>query len=474
MIGGGAILAAGPGVAAAIGPAKVASIDATHLMALPGLVNAHVHSNEAFERGLHGSVALEPWLARAYPPLGLPRVPARWHYLRVLLVACDAIHSGTVALQDDCLNPGCDPEAIDQVMQGWADSGLRAAVATTFSDRQYLDGLPFAREECPHELQTCLDAITPLPIEQQAAFFSRTHQHWHGAAGGRLSIMLGPRGPQRCSDELLRLLAQLRDRHDASLHMHVLESNAQRVTSSLQPGGGFVRRLHATGLLDPRMTVNHAVWVDASDIDHMARGGACVTHNPLSNLRLGSGRTPVRALLDAGVPVALGSDGPATGDTADMLAVLRAASLIHRSPEESHTRWITPGEAWHAATRSGAASMRLGPDHGRLVAGAPADLMLVDTRHRAFVPMHDPIAQLAWSAAPDAIDTVVVAGSVLMRKRRITAFDEDAILDEAREAAAIWRRDWLPEQVASGARFDPLITRVLQRCKTTTPDRASV
>ena len=442
-------------------------------MALPGLVNAHVHSNEAFERGLHGSVALESWLARAYPPLGLPRVPARWQYLRTLLVACDAIHSGTVALQDDCLNPACDPEAIDQVLQGWADSGLRAAVATTLADRQYLDGLPFARDECPGELQARLDAVKPLPLEHQADFFSQTHRRWQGLARGRLSVILGPRGPQRCSDELLRLVARLRDQHDVAVHMHVLESRAQRVTSSMQPGGGFIRRLHSAGLLDPRLTVNHAVWVDASDIEQLARGRACVTHNPLSNMRLGSGRAPLRALLDAGIPVALGSDGPATGDTADMLAVLRAASLIHRSPDESSTHWITPGEAWHAATGSGALSMRLPRDHGHLVAGAPADLILVDTRHRAFVPMNDPIAQLAWSAAPDAIDTVIVAGAVLMRERRIVAFDEEAILAEAQEAASIWQRDWLPEQVASGTRLDPLITRILQRCSATNANRAS-
>ncbi len=467
-MGGGTVLAIGAGEARAIAPGARRTINARHLMAMPGLVNAHVHSNEAFERGLHGTVSLEPWLARAYPPLGAPAVPLRWHYLRALLVACDAIHSGTIAIQDDCLNPGCDPDALDQVMQAWADSGLRAAVATTLADRSYLDGLPFARQICPPQLRAQLDARTPLSIDHQADFFTQAHQRWNAAANGRLQVILGPRGPQRCSDTLMRRLVQLRERHDAAIHMHVLESRLQLAASNVQAcgghaEGGFLQRLQRAGLLDSRLTINHAVWLGERDIERLAASGACVTHNPLSNLRLGSGRAPLRALLEAGVPVALGSDGPATGDTADMLAVLRATSLIHRDPQVPRTRWIGPDDAWHAATRGGARSMRLGPQHGQLVVGAPADLILVDTRHRAFVPMNDPIAQLAWSASPEVIDTVIVAGSVLMHERRIEAFDETAVLTEAQAAAQAWRELHLPGQMASGAAFDPLLSEVIAR-----------
>ena len=434
-------------------------------MLLPGLINAHVHSNEAFERGLYPSLPLERWLTRTYPPLGAPELPARWHYLRAMLVACDAIRSGTVALQDDFLNPGCDADALEQVIHAWSDSGLRARVATTLSDRPYLDGLPAARTLCDPSLANMIEARAGLPLAGQVAFFKQAHRTWHASASGRLGIMLGPRGPQRCSDGLLAEVARLSSDHDCAVHMHVLETRTQLAVSRRQPGGGFLARLKSAGLLNDRMTINHAVWVDDSDIRAMAEHGVCVTHNPLSNQRLGSGTAPVPRMRAAGISVALGSDGPATGDTACMSAVIRAATLLHRGPDARSEDWLTPDDAWQMATRAGASSMRLEPAWGRLEPGAPADFILLNARHRSLIPHHDTVAQWALSASPDVVDTVVVSGEVLMQAGRILAFNEDRILDEAREAADRWSRQIRPVLEASGQMFDPFIHRILERVR---------
>ena len=440
-------------------------IDASGLVALSGMVNAHVHSNEAFERGLYRSLPLERWLARSYPPLGVPPVPARWHYLRAMLVACDAIHSGTVALQDDFLNPGCDHDALDQVAQAWSDSGLRVSLATTLGDRPYLDGLPFAREMCEPELARALDERVAQPLSVQVDFFKAAHRRWQGAGSGRIGLMLGPRGPQRCSDELLGAVARLSAEHDCAVHMHVLETRTQHAASRAQAGGGFFRRLKRAGLMTPRFTINHAVWVDDDDIRAIADAGACVTHNPLSNQRLGSGTSPVRRLRAAGVAVALGSDGPATGDTACMVAVLRAASLLHRDPDSPPDTWLGPDDAWQMATTSGARSMRLPAAWGALEAGAPADLILLDAGHRSLVPHHDTVAQFALAAGADLVDSVIVAGQIVMRAGGIKAFDEARLLEEAREAGAQWQ-DWMVKAgETSGIRLDPLIQRVLDRVR---------
>lgn len=460
----------GPGLA--IGQ-EVSRIDASDLVLVPGMVNAHVHSNEAFERGLYPSLPLERWLARSYPPLGAPPIPARWHYLRAMLVACDAIRSGTVAIQDDFLNPAGDHEALDQVAQAWSDSGLRASVATTLGDRAYLDGMPHARALCEPELAHALSARPLLSIEAQSEFFVAAHRHWHGNASGRLSVMLGPRGPQRCSDRLLREVSRLSAEHNCAAHMHVLETRTQLAASREQPGGGFFRRLQAAGLLNERLTINHAIWIDDDDIRAIADSGACVTHNPLSNQRLGSGTSPVRRLLEAGIPVALGSDGPATGDTGCMSAVLRAATLLHREPGCDAEQWIDPGRAWEMATRFGAQSMRLPARWGTLEAGAPADLVLLNARHRSLIPHHDTIAQFALSAGPDLVDSVIVQGEVLMRGGRITAFDETRLLDEAREAGECWQATVQPALDQSGQRWDPLLLQVLERIRTDTLNEAN-
>jgi 5-methylthioadenosine/S-adenosylhomocysteine deaminase len=461
LLDAGRIVALGEDAAAGIG-SDVQSVDASGLMVLPGLVNAHLHSNECFERGLYGALPLERWLARAYPPLGAPAVPPRWHRLRTLLCAIDALRSGCVAVQDDFLNPGNEPEALDAVMQAWADSGLRASVATTLGDRPYLDGLPFARELCEPGLAARLDARAATPLASQAAFFESSWLQWHGQAEGRLQIMLGPRGPQRCSDALLQQVAALAERHGSRVHMHVLETQTQAVTAAAQ-GGCFVRRLQRLGLLDRRLTINHAVWVDAAQIDALAHAGAQVTHNPLSNLKLGSGTAPLRALLDAGVTVALGSDGPATGDTADMVEVLRCAALLHRAPATPPSQWLGAAEAWSCATTGGAASMALAAGSGTLAVGAPADLMLLDLRHRAFIPLHDPVAQLVYAGTSEAVHSVIVGGRLLMHGRRILAFDEDAVLDEAREAGERFCAEHLPGKRASGEALDPLLEAVHRR-----------
>ncbi|MBM3406791.1 MAG: amidohydrolase family protein [Betaproteobacteria bacterium] len=440
-------------------------IDASDLIVMPGLVNAHVHSNEAFERGLYPSLPLERWLARSYPPLGGPDVPARWHYLRAMLVACDAIRSGTVALQDDFLNPGCDHAALDHVVEAWSDSGLRVSVATTLSDRAYLDGLPHARASCELSLARELDSRSSLPVAEQSAFFVEAHRRWNGSSSGRIAIMLGPRGPQRCSDSLLHDVARLSRDHGCAVHMHVLETRLQRAASLTQPGGGFIHRLAQSGLLSPSLTINHAVWVDQSDIQAIADSGAFVTHNPLSNQRLGSGTSPVRRLLAAGVRVALGSDGPATGDTACMSAVLRAASLLHRDPDSPASEWLGPHDAWQMATQAGAGSMGLEDGWGSLAPGAPADLVLLNARHRALVPHHDTVAQWALAGGADLVDSVIVRGSILMRCGRITAFNEDQLLDEAREAGERWQRQIWPLLEQSGARLDTLIEPLLDRVR---------
>ena len=441
-------------------------IDASSLILLPGLVNAHVHSNEAFERGLYPALPLERWLTRTYPPLGAPAVPPRWHYLRAMLVACDAIRSGTVALQDDFLNPACDAESLEQVVGAWSDSGLRASIATTLADRPYLDGLPWARGLCDSPLAHSIDARLGRSVTEQSSFFRAAHRRWNGASAGRIQLMLGPRGPQRCSDSLLSEVAMLSRDHDCAVHMHVLETKTQRATSHLQTGGGFFVRLARAGLLNEKLTINHAVWVDGQDIQAIADSGAFVTHNPLSNQRLGSGTAPVRRLRSAGVRVALGTDGPATGDTACMAAVLRAGSLLHRDADTNESEWLGPDAAWEMATRLGAQSMGLEPAWGKLEPGAPADLILLNARHRALIPHHDTVAQWALSAGADLVDTVVINGELVMQAGRITAFDEERILDEAREAGERWQEQVQPALEASGAMFDPLIGQVLDKVRT--------
>jgi len=445
---------------------RTETVDASGLIALPGLINAHAHSNEAFEQGAWDKLPLERWLPRAYPPLpvpGLSPLPARWHYLRAMMTAAQSIRSGVTALQDDLLNPACDGVPLDQTLEAYRDSGLRAQVALTFADGGYLDGLPFARQIFPAALQAALDAQPLTPVQRQFEHALDALARWQGQAGGRLRLALGPRGPQRCSRALLERLSALSAERGLALHMHVLETRAQAVSAKLKHGASFIDYLDRCAMLSPRLTLNHAIWLTSEDIERLGAAGCSSTHNPLSNRKLGSGRSPVRALLDAGVNVALGSDGATTSDTVDMIESLRAASCAHTLEEVDPGRWIGAHEAFAMATRGGARSMLQDGEIGSLEPGKRADLVLLDRRHWSFVPLADPLRQLAYSAGSGAVDSVIVDGRFVMRGRRILAFDEAALREEVAQAAEHFRRDWLPAMARAAEALDPHLRAVLAK-----------
>ena len=466
----GRITAIGPDAGAALlaNRPDTAQLDGSRRIALPGLVNAHVHSNEAFEQGAWDKLPLERWLLRAYPPLAQPPLlplPARMHYLRTMLTAVQSLRAGVTSVQDDFLNPGCDPALFAQAMQAWADSGLRAQVAVTLTDRRYLDGMPFARELFPRELQQELDVAAPPSLAAQFGHLDAMRAQWHGAESGRLRVAIGPRGPQRCSRELLERVAQASLETSLAVHMHVLETRTQAVAGKLQTGGSFIDHLRACGLLNGRLTLNHAVWLTRRDIEQVGAAGCTTVHNALSNLKLGSGISPVRRLLAAGANVALGSDGASTSDTVDLFESVRMASLVHTPGEADPSRWIAADEAFAMATRGGAASMGLAGQVGELVPGANADLILLDRDDWALVPLNDPVRQLAYTATSSCVDTVVVAGRVLMQGRRLTLLDEAALRAEIGEAAERYRRDWLPEMARAAERFDPWVAQLIERAR---------
>lgn len=415
-------------------------IDARGLIAFPGFVNAHAHSSESFEQGAYDGEALEVWLAMAYPPLVDESVPLRWHYLRAMMLAMQSLRSGVTALHDDFLNPLLQGEALDQVLDAYRDAGLRARVAVTLSDRSYMDGLPLADALWPAALRDRLSARTPRDPGSQACFFEDALAQTAARGESRLQLSLGPRGPQRCSPALLRRVASLAHRHGVPVHMHVLESRTQALTAQRQYGTTFVRVLDDAGLLNDAIALNHAIWLTAGDIDLIARRGARVVHNPLSNFKLASGLCPLKQLRAAGVEVALGTDGAATGDSVDYFDSLRMAALVHKLDAGGSFPAPTAAELVSMATRAGAASMGAASRYGQLAVGQRADITLLDARDPSFVPLNDPQRQLCYAATSRCVHTVIVEGRVVFAQGRCTQVDEAALREEIADAAASFRR----------------------------------
>jgi cytosine/adenosine deaminase-related metal-dependent hydrolase len=191
------------------------------------------------------------------------------------------------------------------------------------------------------------------------------------------------------------------------------------------------------------MQVIHAIWVDGDDLDLIAAAGAKVAHNPISNLRLGSGLMPFRAMLDRGISVSLGVDEAIADDAVNMWSVMKTAGMIHTLSGDDPDRWPTAREVLHAATAGGGEVMRR-PGLGTLEIGAPADLVVVDLSSLAFLPLNDLVRQLVHVENGNSVRLTMVAGRVVAEHGRVTTVDEAALLAEARDAfgdlAVILRR----------------------------------
>ncbi|MBF2028348.1 MAG: amidohydrolase [Oscillatoriales cyanobacterium C42_A2020_001] len=436
-------------------------IDASRSLVLPGFVNAHMHSNESFEQGAYDNLPLELWLLHKYPPFITPPLTKNDQYLRTMLCAIRSIKSGVTSIQDDVINYG-SLDVIAGACAAYRDAGLRAWVTTDMGDRQFLEPLPWLAELMPTDLQQELAAIPNPHWQDQIALFEQAYSDWHGV-DDLIRIILAPVGPQWCSTELLQAVTELSQAKNVPVHMHCLETKTQAVTAQWLYGKPAIEYLNDIGFLSSRVTLNHAIWLSDREIELLGEHQCSITHNPLSNLKLGSGICQVRKLLNAGVNVALGTDGVCTSDTADIFTALSSASLLHRIGTFNYDEWITAEEAYDMATAAGARSGLMQSEVGSLAVGKKADVILVDRYHWGLIPLNQPLQQLAFSTTSDAVQTSIINGQIVMRDRVLTLVDEAALNQEISEVAEHYLKELFPKMTAIAQRYEPYFKSIYKR-----------
>lgn len=462
VVADGRIVAIGPSAGDAYRATDIPRLDASEAVVMPGLINAHLHSNEGFEQGAYDNLPLEPWLLQSYPPFGFPLLSEEDYYLRTMVAAAESIRSGVTTVQDDYVHMPGTPEAQDAAIQAYIDAGLRAWVTVDLWDIGLLDCLPYVRELIPAAEQREILALPPTTTAAQLGLFQRHFEKWHGRED-RIRIVIAPCGPQRCSAAMLREIKRLADSLDIPIHSHTLETKLQAVQARDQWGKTAVEYLHALGLLSPRLTIVHGIWLTDRDIALLADNECSVVHNPLSNMKLGSGLCPVRKLLDAGINVALGTDGLATSDTADLIEAIRLASLIHKPGTHDYAKWVSAADVFKMATLGGARTGLMQREVGSLEVGKRADIIMLDRAAWGFVPLNDPVRNLAFSVTSEAVTTSIVGGRVVMRARKIQTFDEEKMRARVREAAERFRRERVPAMRAGARRLEPYIREMYYR-----------
>ena len=409
-------------------------IDLKDRLVTAGLINGHHHSHEGFFKGRKDNLPLELWMNYVRPLNPIELTP-REVYLRTMIGAIEAVRSGTTTLNDDTnVSPRIQPEHVEAIFQAYEDIGIRANVGITLFDRPFFRAIPFVDEEFPEALLKELDSM-PMYTAQALLDFAKNLARTRHPKEKRVGYIATPSAPQRCTEQFLRAVRRMADEFDLPVMMHVQETRLQVVTGQLWYGSTLIEFLDRIGFLKPNTQIIHAIWLNPREIELLAKTGVTVQHNPPSNLKVGSGLAPIRALLDAGVNVSLGTDGCGSIEGTDMQKSLYLAALLPKLRGD-YTKWFGAPEAFRFGTIGGARALGRGSELGAIEKGRIADLAAYRLNSMPFTPLGNLVNQLVYSAGPAEVDLVMVDGEVIMSGGRLTRIDEDRLIAEIREAHA--------------------------------------
>jgi guanine deaminase len=442
-----------PGTVRDAAAAGMELVDARDRYVIPGLVNGHTHAQVTLAKGVFDRYTLETYLNAL--PWASGKHSLEDTYVSAALGALEMVRKGCTAAFDMFGQfPLPTREAVEAVGRAYHDVGMRAVVAPMLSDRTFYAAIPGLIDSLPQALAESVRAIRSAPDSASLAACREIHEKWPFDRD-LVRLGLGPTIPHHCSDGFLTACRDLSAEFGASIQMHVAESRLQAVVGPMHYGESQVAHLARLGLLNPRFCASHAVWLSDDDRRLFADTGATISHNPGSNLKLGSGMADLRRMLDAGIHVAIGTDGASSADTLNVFEAMRLASYLSRVKDHPRERWVSAREAFHAATVGGAEA--LGFDHvGRIEKGRAADLVLLDASALQYVPANDVLAQIVFGEDGTGVDSVMIAGRLVLDRGRFTTVDV-ARLRDAAENAVVRLAAVTTEQRALAERLEPYV-----------------
>jgi len=377
---------------------EVLSLD-RHVL-IPGLINAHTHAAMALFRGLADDLPLMDWLQHHIWPAEQRWVADEFVRAGTRLAMAEMLRGGTTCFNDMYLFP-------DRIAEIAAEAGMRAVVGLILID-------------FPTPWAAGADEYLSKGLGVHDAF--RAHPLIHFA--------FAPHAPYTVSDEPLQRVGTLAEELDLPIHMHVHET-AHEVDEAIEATGERpLARLARLCLLSARLIAVHMTQMTATDIDACARHGVNIVHCPRSNLKLASGFCPIHALRQAGINVALGTDGAASNNSLDMLSEVSTAALLAKGMAGDPCA-VPAASALSMATLNGARALGIDAIAGSLTIGKQADIAAIDLGGIETQPVYDPISALVYAANREAVTDVWVAGRRLLRNRELLTLDEAAILREA-------------------------------------------
>ncbi len=385
------------------------TIDCGGKVLMPGLVNAHTHVPMTLLRGLEDDLRLDVWLMGYMLPVEREFVTPEFVRLGTLLACAEQIRSGVTTFNDMYFFE-------DDIAQATADAGMRAVCGQSVMKYPAPDAASF---------------------EVSLAYAREFIKKWKGHP--LIVPAVAPHAPYSTTPEILRSCAELAREFDVPLHIHISETAFEVETMRNEQGMPVVPYIKKQGVLEAKVIAAHCVHVDTGEMKTLLHVNAGIAHNPSSNLKLASGFAPVQKMLETGLNVGIGTDGPASNNDLDMFEEVRLASFVAKASSNDPTV-VPAATALLMATRMGAQALHIGHLTGSLETGKRADLILVDTS-----PVHNSprfrrnpnnaYAQLVFASKSTDVTDVMVNGKWLMRDHQLLTLNEADLLEQARKLA---------------------------------------
>lgn len=366
----------------------------------PGLINAHGHAAMSLFRGLADDLPLHTWLNEHIWPAEAQWVNEDFIRNGTDLALAEQIKNGITCFSDMYFYP-------EIVCQQVHDSGMRAQITVPMLDFP----VPGARDSAE-------------ALRKGLQLFDDLQQH------PRLTIGFGPHAPYTVSDAGIENIVMLAAQLDAPVQMHVHETATEIQNSIDQYGERPLARLARLGILGPRFQAVHMTQVNDEDIALLVQTNSSVIHCPESNLKLASGFCPIERLWNAGVNVAIGTDGAASNNNLDLLGETRTAALLAKAVAQSASA-VSAHQALRMATLNGARALGIDENTGSLEVGKLADITAFNFNDLSVQPVYDPVSQLIYAAGRNCVEHVWVGGKQLLYNRQLVRMDEQKIITQA-------------------------------------------
>ncbi len=388
-------------------------VDAKGKVIIPGLINTHQHAAMSLLRGYADDLPLEEWLEKWIWRIEKHMTPHDI-YVGALLTAVESIMGGTTTV-----NTMYHYTAEENEAKAFADASLRGVIGhVCFSWRKKED---------------------KKALENLA-------KNWHNKADGLIRVSVDPHSPYTVDSEYMRELKEIREeltqkygseKAPVIWHVHVAETSdePEKIQKAFKTKlkTGVMGYLDSLRVLDRHVIAAHCVALTDRDIAIMKNRKVKASHNPISNLKLASGISPVPKMLKEGVTVSLGTDSPCSNNTADMFEIMKITAILHKGVSKNPT--LTPAQqVLEMATIEGAKALSWENEIGSIEVGKKADLAIIDFKKPHLYPLYNETSHLVYAAKSADVDTVVINGKIVMENRQLTAINIGKVMGMAAKA----------------------------------------